>query len=142
MADPVSHTGAHSGGALPWAEILDWGQALLSGGLILTGTFFVLAGALGVLRMPDFFTRIHAAGMTDTMGAEFILLGLVVQAGFSQMSLKLLLVAFFLFITSPTATHAIAHAAQLSGLKPRLGRYQAPKLEDIGQETTKMGDKS
>ncbi|WP_233341522.1 monovalent cation/H(+) antiporter subunit G [Robiginitomaculum antarcticum] len=137
MAEPVIDTAVPASGALPWIEILEWGQALLSGGLILTGTFFVLAGAIGVLRMPDFFTRIHAAGMTDTMGAEFILLGLVVQAGFTQLSLKLLLVAFFLFVTSPTATHAIAHAAHLSGLKPRLGRYQAPDLEDIGK-----GDRS
>jgi len=73
-----------------------------------------------------FYTRLHAAGMTDTLGAELILLGLIVQAGFTQMSLKLLLVAFFLLITSPTATHAIAYAAYKAGLKPKLGTYRAP----------------
>ena len=113
---------------IPWESVLEWGLALASAGLILSGCIFVLAGALGVLRMPDFFTRMHAAGMTDTLGAEFILFGLILQAGFTQMSLKLLLVAFFLFVTSPTATHAIANAAQKSGLKPFLGTYKAPDL--------------
>jgi len=99
--------------------------------------FFVIAGALGVIRMPDFYTRTHAAGITDTLGAEMILLGLIVQAGFSQTSLKLLLVAFFLFLTSPTATHAVANAAHHAGLKPLLGRFRAPspaELEDADKE--------
>ncbi|MBC6403233.1 MAG: monovalent cation/H(+) antiporter subunit G [Hyphomonadaceae bacterium] len=99
---------------------------------ILAGLFFVLGGTLGVLRLPDFFTRLHAAGMTDTLGAELIILGLVIQAGFSQMSLKLLFVAFFLLITSPTATHAVAAAAYQAGLQPLLGRYRAP---EPGEET-------
>lgn len=100
---------------------------------IIAGLFFVLAGTLGVLRLPDFYTRLHAAGMTDTLGAELVLLGLIIQSGFTQMSLKLLLVAFFLLITSPTATHAVAHAAYKAGLKPKLGKYRAPSLE--GDET-------
>ena len=95
-----------------------------------TGLFLVLAGTLGVLRLPDFYTRLHAAGVTDTLGAELILLALIVQSGFSQMSLKLLLVGFFLLITSPTATHAVAHAAYTAGVKPLLGRYKAPDLEE------------
>lgn len=94
------------------------------------GLFFVLAGTIGVLRLPDFYTRIHSAGVTDTLGAELILLALIVQSGFSQMSLKLLLVGFFLFITSPTATHAVAHAAYSAGVKPMLGRYIAPSLDE------------
>lgn len=96
---------------------------------ILAGLFFVLAGTLGVLRLPDFYTRLHAAGMTDTLGAELVLLGLIIQSGFTQMSLKLLLVAFFLLITSPTATHAIANAAYKAGLEPKLGKYKAPDVE-------------
>ena len=90
MAGDVMHKTDHgSGGAqgVPWEQIFDWGLALLSSGLIFAGCFFVLAGALGVLRMPDFFTRMHAAGMTDTLGAEFVLLGLILQTGFSQMTL-------------------------------------------------------
>lgn len=99
---------------------------MLSAGLIIAGVFFVLAGAIGVIRLPDFYTRVHAAGMTDTLGAELIVLGLIVQAGFSQTSLKLVLVAFLLFLTSPTATHALANAAHQAGLKPLLGKFQAP----------------
>jgi len=84
----------------------------------------------GVIRLPDFYTRLHAAGMTDTLGAELILFGLIVQSGFSQMTLKLLLVAFFLFVTSPTATHAVANAAYKNGLKPLTGKYRAPALDE------------
>lgn len=97
---------------------------------IAAGLFFVFAGTFGVLRLPDFYTRLHAGGMTDTLGAELILIGLIIQSGFSQMTLKLLLVAFFLFITSPTATHAVAHSAYKSGLKPLLGKYRAPNLDE------------
>ena len=101
---------------------------------ILIGLFFVLGGTLGVLRLPDFFTRLHAAGMTDTLGAEMILIGLIIQAGFSQMSLKLILVGIFLILTSPTATHAVASAAYQAGLKPYLGKYRAPDPVDPAQE--------
>jgi multicomponent Na+:H+ antiporter subunit G len=69
--------------------------------------------------MPDFYTRMHAAGITDTLGADLILAGLMVQAGFSLVTVKLLLVAAFLFFTSPTSTHAIANAALTAGLKSR-----------------------
>lgn len=139
MAAESSHTyGADAAAAtpFPWEAVWDWGLTLLSGGLILTGVFFVLAGTLGLLRMPDFYTRMHAAGMTDTLGAEFILFGLCVQTAFVQadwqMTLKLLLVALFLFLTSPTASHAVANAAHRSGLKPHLGPYSAPNPDDDG----------
>ena len=75
--------------------------------------------------------RLHAAGMTDTLGVELVLLGLIIQSGFTQMSLKLLMVAFFLFLTSPTATHAVSNAAYKAGLKPLKGAYRAPDPEDI-----------
>ena len=101
-------------------------QMALAIGSMAGGVFFVLAGALGVLRLPDFFTRLHAAGMTDTLGAELILLGLIIQSGFTILSAKFLMVAFFLFLTSPTATHAIAGAAHHMGIKPYLGKYKAP----------------
>ena len=103
---------------------------LLSIVSISAGLFFVLSGTLGVLRLPDFYTRLHAAGMTDTLGAELILIGLILQSGFTQMSLKLLIVGFFLFVTSPTATHAVAHAAYKAGLKPKLGKYRAPNVDE------------
>ena len=109
-----------------------WGITSTIGTLVCmsAGLFFVLAGTIGVLRLPDFYTRLHAAGMTDTLGAELILLALIFQADNLQMVLKLLLVAFFLFVTSPTATHAVAHAAYRAGLKPLLGPYRAPDIEE------------
>lgn len=99
--------------------------------LIAAGMMFVLAGAIGILRLPDFYTRMHAAGMTDTLGAELVIVGLMIQSGFSQTSLKLLLVAFFLFITSPTASHAVANAAHQAGLKPLLGKFRAPHPSEL-----------
>ena len=95
------------------------------------GAVFIAAGALGTLRLPDFYTRLHAAGMTDTMGAEFILIGLMILGGFSLLTLKIALVAFFLLITSPTATHAIAHAAHAANLEPLLGKWRAPTLDEL-----------
>lgn len=94
------------------------------------GVGFVFAGAIGVVRLPDFYTRLHAAGMTDTLGAELVLLGLAVQAGFTLLSAKILLVGFLLFLTSPVATHSIAHAAHAAGLKPLLARYHPKNPPD------------
>ena len=92
----------------------------VSWALLASGAFLVVVGALGLIRMPDFYTRMHAAGITDTLGADLILAGLMVQAGFSLVTVKLLLIGAFLFFTSPTSTHAIANAALTAGLKPRV----------------------
>ncbi|MEE2567363.1 monovalent cation/H(+) antiporter subunit G [Hyphobacterium marinum] len=99
-------------------------------GMMATGMVFVLAGALGVLRLPDFFTRMHAAGVTDTLGAELIIFGLILQSGFTLLSAKLLLVGFILFLTSPTATHAVANAAHRAGQKPLLSRHHPAHPRD------------
>lgn len=99
-------------------------------GLMAVGVIFVLAGAIGVVRLPDFYTRMHAAGVTDTLGAEMIVLALMLQAGFTLLSAKLLLVGFILFLTSPTATHAVANAAHRAGLNPLLSRHQPPHPRD------------
>lgn len=88
---------------------------------IIAGIFFTVTGSIGMLRMPDFYTRIHTAGLTDSLGAPLVLLGIAVLTGFSLLSLKIILLIIFLYITSPAATHAIAKTALLSGLKP-LGR--------------------
>ena len=84
---------------------------------LLLGTLFCVISAVGVLRMPDLFTRAHAAGITDTMGAGLILLGLMFQAGPGVVGLKLFTIALFLFITSPTATHALVKAAYSRGVR-------------------------
>lgn len=128
-AEPVVHEAAASAG-VDWSAVWDFVRNVLTVMSLAGGIFFVLAGAVGVIRLPDFYTRLHAAGMTDTLGAELILFGLILQADGWQVIAKLLLVAFFLFVTSPTATHAVAHAAYKAGEKPLLGRWRAPSLED------------
>lgn len=97
----------------PWLDALSW-FCLLAGG------FFCVVGAIGLLRMPDFYTRMHAASVVDTLGAGLILLGLILQAGFTLVTVKLLMIGILLFFTSPTATHALARAAMLRGLHPVL----------------------
>ena len=79
--------------------------------LVCSGVFFLLMGALGLLRFPDFYTRMHAAGKCDSLGALLVLTGLAVYGGLDLTSVKILLMAFFVFLTSPTATHAMARAA-------------------------------
>ncbi len=97
---------------------------IVSWALILGGGFFLVVGAVGVLRLPDFFSRQHAAGVTDTMGAYLLLAGLMVQGGLTLVSAKLVLIVVFLFVTGPTSTHALAQAAVSTGLKPFLGERQ------------------
>ena len=82
------------------------------------GSIFVLIGAFGIVRLPDFWSRLHAAGVIDTAGAELILLGMMFQTGWDIATIKLILIAFFIFITSPTATHAVTNAAFVAGLRP------------------------
>ena len=95
---------------------LDVASAVMLG----LGSIFAVIGAIGVVRLPDFYTRMHGAGITDTMGAGLILLGLMLQAGFTLIAAKLVLILVFLFFTSPTSSHALAKAAFGSGLKPKL----------------------
>jgi len=78
--------------------------------LIIVGVFFFFVGSLGLIRFPDALTRAHGAAKCDTLGAILILLGLILQTGFQFSTLKLVLVIVFLWITNPTATHAIARA--------------------------------
>ena len=84
--------------------------------LLLVGSVFTLIGSIGIVRMPDVFTRLHAAGITDTLGAAGVLLGLALKAGFSLLLVKLLLMLVFLLLLNPTACHALARAA-LHGLR-------------------------
>lgn len=94
-------------------DLLSW-FCLISGGLL------GIIGGIGLHRFPDFYTRIHAAGTTDTLCAAFILIGLAFQAGLSLATFKLLFIFVFIFLTSPTASHSLANAAVLGSLKPQL----------------------
>ena len=93
-----------------WVDLLSW---ILLGG----GGFFCIVGGVGMLRLPDFFTRCHGAGITDTMGAGMVLLGLMVQAGDPLVAAKLLLLLLFILLTSPVAGHALVKAAYAGGMR-------------------------
>lgn len=94
---------------------------MLSWALLVAGGAFIFLGGLGALRLPDFYTRMHAAGLTDTMGTLLVLLGCALQAGGGLAVFKLATVALFLLLTSPTSAYALANAARLSGLRPQPG---------------------
>ena len=108
--------------ALVW-DILSW--------ILLTaGGVFVLVGGIGALRMPNLYTRMHAASVTDTMGALLVLTGIMVQAGLSLATIKLAAILLFLLITSPTSSYALARAALIAGIRPDAG-----KASDIETDT-------
>jgi multicomponent Na+:H+ antiporter subunit G len=83
--------------------------------LIGIGAFFIFSGALGILRMPDFFTRLHAASVIESLGGPCVVLGIALLHGWSLLSAKLILLILFLMITCPTATHMLSKAAYLTG---------------------------
>jgi multicomponent Na+:H+ antiporter subunit G len=103
-------------------EIVSW-VLLAAGGL------FCVVGALGMLRMPDLYTRMHAASVVDTLGAGLLLAGMMLQAGLSLVSVKLVMIGLLLFFTSPAATHALGRAARARGVQPQLAatRSEASK---------------
>ena len=82
-----------------------------AGIIIILGVILFALGAVGILRFPDFLTRMHAAGKCDTLGALLVVTGIAIYNGLTLGSLKILFIAMFIFLTSPTATHAIARAA-------------------------------
>jgi len=92
-------------------EVLSWI-------LLLGGAGFLLVGAIGVLRFPEFYSRLHAVSVCDTMGAGLVLLGLMLQGGLSIVTVKLLLMFYFMMFTGPTAVHALAQAALRGKLEP------------------------
>ncbi|MGQ0525470.1 MAG: monovalent cation/H(+) antiporter subunit G [Betaproteobacteria bacterium] len=94
--------------------------------LLVAGGVFCVVGGIGLLRMPDFYTRVHAASVTDTLGVGFMLLGLMLQAGFTLITVKLVIIGLLIFFTSPAATHALAKAALGRGLEPLLDKEDAP----------------
>jgi len=101
--------------------------ALLGAICLVGGALFAVVGGIGLLRFPDVYTRMHAAGITDTLGAGLVLVGLALHAGPSLAAVKLLMVLFFLLVTSPTSTHALAQSAISRGVKPKLANEEAER---------------
>ena len=111
----------------------------LSWVFILGGVFFMVVGTVGILRMPDVFTRLHTAGMTDTMGAGLMILGMSLQTIIGIMHgettwwfvlFRLVFIYVFLTFTSPIGTHALARAALHGGVEP----YRAPIASEGGDD--------
>ena len=109
--------------------MIDIALDVLSWILLTLGGACVLIGGIGGLRLPNFYTRIHASSLTDTMATILIFLGMMLQSGFSLVTMKLFAIMLFLLLTGPTATYALANAALLSGLKP--------EAKTVAEENTK-----
>ncbi|MCL5780897.1 MAG: monovalent cation/H(+) antiporter subunit G [Firmicutes bacterium] len=93
-------------------------RTIIAGVFLALGCFLMIVASIGVIRFPDFFSRMHAAGKADTMGQSCILIGLIIMAGFSLVSLKLFIIMLMIYIINPTATHFLARAAYMKGVKP------------------------
>lgn len=110
--------------------LVDWlGWAFLA-----AGAFFTVVGALGLVRMPDLYTRCHAAGVIDPFGVSLILVGLMFQTGFTLVTAKLGFLVILLMFSSPVATHALARAALHRKVKPLLHETyedEADRPEDV-----------
>ena len=113
---------------------------IVSWAFMLCGCFFIVSGAVGIIRMPDLYTRLHAASITDTGGAIFISMALIIQAVFvfgnTMAAIKVILILFFTLFTAPTASHALAKTALLSGLVPT--DKKGKPLLDSSEEATQM----
>lgn len=97
---------------------MDTAVQIAAGVFLGIGAVFVLIGTLGLLRLPDFYTRLHAAGITDTLGLSIMLIGMMFLGGLTLVSVKLFFILLLILLTSPTATHAVANAAHTVGLRP------------------------
>jgi len=96
------------------SEILQW----IGGLFLLVGGVLCITGGVGLLRLPDFFTRVHAGGITDTLSTPLLLVGLMLHMELSLDTIKVLMILVFVLITNPTATHSMAKAALHGGLRP------------------------
>lgn len=118
------------------SEMVHW----IGGGLVALGTLLTLFGAIGVLRFPDVYTRIHAASLTDTGGATLVLLGLGLISGLTAETLKLAAIWVFVMLTTPAAANALANAAYGAGHQPRIGTFKILKGDQDGAEAEPRSD--
>ena len=104
----------------------------LSFSCLFVGTVALITGSFGIIRLPDVYSRIHAAGIIDTAAVGFIVLGMILQSGISLTSVKLALIVLFLFFTSPISGHAVAMMANKFGVKPQ--------AREINKDKKKIGE--
>lgn len=90
--------------------------------LIVAGSFFFVTGMLGLVRMPDVFTRMHSVSVAETMGAGLLIAGMLLQSPDWGVAFRLILILLLIGLTSPVTSHAVAHAALRDGVKPLLAR--------------------
>lgn len=102
-------------------------QIILSIFFVVLGISFMLSGSIGILRLPDFYSRTHSVSKSDTLGIIFVISGLIIYEGFTQSSLKLLFVILFVALSNPIGTHALARAALKKGLNPFYSSGQKSK---------------
>ncbi|WP_286235476.1 monovalent cation/H(+) antiporter subunit G [Thalassotalea sediminis] len=105
---------------------------IISGALLISGAFFGLSGAYGLFKFPDFFTRVHAASVTDSISAILVLSGLILQTDLDLNTAKLTFILIFLLITSPTASHVLAKSARHGGLLSMAEKAQQKNKENKG----------
>lgn len=103
---------------------------ILSWICLILGCVLCMIGGLGLLRLPDFYSRMHGGGITDTLGAGLVLLGLMFQGGLTMVTVKLVMILVILLLTSPTSTHAVGKAAFTSGLKPFMSKNKGKNEHD------------
>lgn len=101
----------------------------IGSGLTLGGALLTVVGAVGLLRFPDVYSRLHATSITDTGGATLMIVGMILLSPTGWVALKLVFIWLFMFMTNPTASHAIANAAYVAGVEPRIGPVQGDKDE-------------
>ena len=105
---------------------------VISWALLMSGSIFCVIGGVGLNRLPDFYARTHAASITDTLGAGQLLVGLMLQAGLTLVTVKLVMVGVLLFLTSPTAAHALVKAAAAHGV--RFEGSDSRKADELGAD--------
>lgn len=105
-------------------------RVMLGGGVALLGAVLCIVGSVGVIRFPDVYTRIHAASVTDTSGAGFVLLGMALMAPDWLVLVKVACILILLMLTSATSSHALANAALTAGLQPKIGPMGQVEMDD------------
>ncbi len=110
-------------------------------GCFLLGSFFMVTSGVGILRMPDFFSRLHPAGISDSIGLPLILLGILFNTEFGLITAKIVFIIVFSMLTSSTACHALSKSAWLSGQEPLGKTIERKKKKIVKKIVKKKADK-